>query len=88
VSKVAYLAKDPVNATKEVANLAREVPIPAREVPIPTREVPIPAREVPIQARAAAKQATDFSESSLPSFLSFFTQSGREGKKGICCCEE
>jgi hypothetical protein len=30
VSKVAYLAKDFVNAMKEVAYLAREVPIPVR----------------------------------------------------------
>jgi hypothetical protein len=56
-----------------------------REVADLAREVPIPVREVPIQARAAAEQATDFSESSL---LSFFTPSGREEKKGICCCKE
>jgi hypothetical protein len=31
VSEVAYLAKDPVDATREVADLAREVPIPARD---------------------------------------------------------
>jgi hypothetical protein len=68
--EVSYLAKDPVNGTREVVDLAREVPIPAREVPI--------------QARAAAEQATDFSESDLPSFLPFFLSSterpGREEK--------
>jgi hypothetical protein len=31
VSKVAYLAKDPVDATREVADLAREDPITARD---------------------------------------------------------
>jgi hypothetical protein len=64
---MAYLAKDPVNTTREVADLAGEVPIPAREVPI--------------QARAAAEQATDFSESGIPFFLSLPRADGK-GRRG------
>jgi hypothetical protein len=74
VCEVSYLSKDPVDAVREVADLAREVPIPAREVPIQ-------AREVPIQARAAAEQATDFSELSLPFFLSLPRAAGK-GRRG------
>jgi hypothetical protein len=74
VCEVSYLAKDPVDATRELADLVREVAIPAREVLIQ-------AREVPIQARAAAEQATDFSESSLPLFLSLPRAAGK-GRKG------
>jgi hypothetical protein len=30
VSEVSYLAKDPIDATREVADLAREIPIPGK----------------------------------------------------------
>jgi hypothetical protein len=58
--EVSYLAKDPVNAGREVADLAREVPIPAREVPN--------------QARKSTEQATDFPELGLPSLSSLLWQ--------------